>query len=102
MNPLVFAGMYGPQLASWFLAHAAELGDAFARLTRPVMAAVTDPTASLDRIGSALVAQRDGQTEVLGLLHQHTARMDGISAAVDGIGAGQDALGRSVGLLTSL
>lgn len=103
MHPAIpFAVTYGPDLAAWLLAHASELGDAFARLTRPVMAAITDPTASLDRIGSALVAQQNGQAEVLGLLHQHTAKLDGIAAAVDGIGTGQQAVAHSLSLLTSL
>lgn len=98
---LAYAVRYGPQIAAWLLAHADELGDAGARITRPVLAALADPTASLDRIGSALVVQQNGQTQVLGLLHQHTAKLDGIAAAVDGIGVGQMALGRSVDLLTT-
>ena len=102
MHPaLAFAGTHGPQLASWLLAHAGELGDAFARLSRPVTAAVTDP-AALDRIGSALVAQRNGQTEVIGLLHQHTTKFDGIAAAIDGVGAGQQALDGSSQVLPGL
>ena len=103
MHPLLaFAGTYGPGLASWLLANADELGDAAARLTRPALAALTEPTASLDRIGSALVSQRHGQIEVIGLLHQHTTRLDRISTAVDEIGQSIDGLGHSVGLLTTL
>lgn len=103
MHPaLAFVARYGPELAPWLLAHAGELGDAAARLTRPVVAAITDPSASLDRVGAALVAQQDGQAEVLGLLHHHTAKLDGIAAAVDAIGSWQPALDRSIGFLTSL
>ena len=99
---LLFAATHGPDLAAWLFAHAADIGDGFARIARPVAAAVTDPAASVDRIGPALVSLRDGQTEVLGLLHQHTTTLDGITAAVDGVGAGQQALGRSVDLLGTL
>ncbi|WP_193789076.1 hypothetical protein, partial [Zavarzinella formosa] len=103
MHPaLLFAGAHGPDLAAWLFAHATDIGDAFAKIARPVAAAVTDPAASLDRIGPVLVAQREGQTEVLGLLHQHTDKLDGITAAVEGIGVWQQSLGRSVGLLGSL
>lgn len=103
MHPLlVFAGQYGPNIASWLLAHGGELGDASARVIRPVMAAITDPTASVDRIGSALVAQQNGQREVIGLLHQHTAKLDGIATAVDGIGQSVGEINRSIGVLTSL
>src|SRR5439155_19664051 len=77
------------------------LADPFPRLSRPVTAAVTDP-AALDRIGSALVAQRNGQTEVIGLLHQHTTKFDGIAAAIDGVGAGQQALDGSSQVLPGL
>lgn len=99
---LVFAGTHGPNIAAWLLAHSAELGDAAARVARPVMAAITDPTASLDRIGAALVARQDGRTEVVGLLHQHTSQLDGIAAAVDGVGRSVGDVGQAVGLLTSL
>ena len=103
MYPLLtFAGMYGPQIASWLLAHGDELGDAGARVIRPVMAALTDPTASVDRIGSTLVSLQNGQVEVIGLLHQHTTQLDGISAAVDGVGQAVDGVGQAVGALTSL
>jgi len=103
MHPAIaFAGAYGPNLATWLLAHTDQLGDAFARLSRQVMAAITDPTASLDRIGSALVSQQNGQTEVIGLLHQHTTQLDGIAVAVNGIGLGQEVLGHSLSTLTSL
>lgn len=99
---LAFAGAYGPRLASWLLAHPDELGAAAARVIRPAMTAITDPSASLDRIGSALVAQQNGHREVVGLLHQHTTKLDGITAAVDGIGVSVDEIGRSIGLLSSL
>jgi len=38
----------------------------------------------------------------MGLLHQHTATLDGITAAVDGIGSGQVVLGQSLSVLTTL
>lgn len=103
MHPaLLFAGQFGPDLAAWFLANSDRLGDAFARMTRPVMTALTDSSASIDRIGSVLVAQQNGQQEVLGLLHLHSAKLDGIGAAIDGLGAGQAALADSIGILSSL
>ena len=103
MHPLlVFAGRYGPTLAPWLLAHSEELGNAAARLARPLMAAITDPTASVDRIGSVLVAQQNGHREVIGLLHQHTGQLDVITAAVDGIGSSVDVIGHSIGFLSSL
>lgn len=103
MYPLLaFAGAYGPNIASWLLAHSGELGDAGARIARPVMAAITDPSSSLDRIGAALVAQSADRQEVIGLLHQHTTQLDGISAAVDGVGQAVDGVGQAVGVLTSL
>jgi hypothetical protein len=99
---IVFTGTFGPGLASWLFAHADELGDAFGRFSRPVLDSLAGRNASVDRIGSALVAHQDGQAQVLGLLHRHTTKLDGISAAVDGIGAGQQALAHSLDLLTSL
>ncbi|WP_439626851.1 hypothetical protein [Gemmata sp.] len=103
MYPLLaFAGAYGPNIASWLLAHSGELGDAAARIARPVMAAITDPSSSLDRIGSALVAQNADRQEVIGLLHQHTTQLDGISAAVVGVGQAVGHVGQAVGVLTSL
>ncbi len=103
MHPmLVFAARYGPTLAPWLLAHSGELGDAAARLTRPVMAAITDPTASIDRIGSALVAQQNGQTEVIGLLHRQADATREVAAAVDGVRDAQEAIAGSANLLTSL
>jgi hypothetical protein len=103
MHPLlVFAGTCGPQIASWLLGHATELGQAYARLHHPINASLTDPNASLDRIGSALVAQQNGQTEVIGLLHQHTANLDRITTAVEGIGMSQRSLSQGIGLLSSL
>jgi hypothetical protein len=99
---LVFTGTFGSGLASWLLGHAEQLGDAFGRFSRPVLDALAGRNASVDRIGSALVAQQDGQAQVLGLLHRHTTKLDGISAAVDGLGAGQQALAHSLDLLTSL
>jgi len=103
MHPvLVFAGNYGPSLASWIFANRDQLRDACARVLGPVTAAITDPSASIDRIGSALVAQQKGQLEVLGLLHQHTTKLDGISAAVDGVGVSVDKISTSIGFLTSL
>ncbi len=103
MHPLLaFAGVYGPRIASWLLAHSSELGDAGARVVRPVMAALTDPGASVDRIGSTLVSLQNGQVEVIGLLHQHTTRLDGIGVAVDGVGRAVDNVAQSIGVLTSL
>ena len=103
MHPLLaFAGTYGPNIASWLLAHSGELGDAGARIARPVMAAITDPSSSLDRIGSALVAQNADRQEVIGLLHQHTTQLDGIGVAVDGVGRAVDNVAQSIGVLTSL
>lgn len=103
MHPLLtFAGRYGPNIASWLLAHSSDLGDAGARVVRPVMAAFTDPSASVDRIGPALVSIQNGQTEVIGLLHQHTTQLDGIATAVDGVGRSVENVAQSVGVLTSL
>ena len=103
MHPiLAFAETLGPNIAPWLLAHSGELGDAFGRLAGPVVAAITDPAASVDRVGSALVAQQNGQAEVIGLLHRHTTTLDGIAAAVDGVGVSVDGVARSAGLLGSL
>jgi hypothetical protein len=103
MHPLLaFAGTYGPNIASWLLAHSGELGDAGARIARPVMAAFADPSASVDRIGSTLVSIQNGQTEVIGLLHQHTTQLDGITTAVDGVGRSVENVAQSIGVLTSL
>lgn len=103
MHPLLaFAGASGPNLASWLLAHSGALGDAAARVVRPVMAALADPTGSVERIGPALVAVRNGQTEVLGVLHRHTAELDGIAAAVDGVGRAVDTVARTTDLLAAL
>ena len=103
MHPiLTFGAAYGPEIASWLLAHRAELGDAYERLARPVTASLTDRTATIDRIGSVLVSQQNGQREVLGLLHQNTAKLDGISVAVENVGTAQVALGHSIDALTTL
>jgi hypothetical protein len=103
MHPmLAFVGTYGPNIASWLLAHSGELGDAGARVVRPVMAAITDPSASVDRIGPTLVSLQNGRTEVIGLLHQHTTRLDGITTAVDGVGRSVENVAQSIGVLTSL
>lgn len=103
MTPAVaFAVRYGPEIAPWLLAHSGELGDALGRLTRPVVAAITDPSASLDRVGAALVAQQNGQIEVIGLLHRQSDSLRDVAAAVEGVRAGQQALAGTLGLLTSL
>jgi hypothetical protein len=91
-----------PNLAAWLLAHADELGGAFARLRRPVTAALTDPGASVDRVGSALVAHHNGQAQVLGLLHQHSTKLDDIAAAVDGVGDAAAEIDAKLGVLTTL
>lgn len=103
MHPAIaFTGLYGPSLASWLFANSDRLGDTFARLSRPIVAAVTDPTASLDRIGSVLVSQQSGQTEVIGLLHRNSDVLHDISTAVDAVQAGQDGIATSLDLLTSM
>ena len=99
---LTFGAAYGPEIATWLLANRVELGDAFERLSRPVTAALTDRTATIDRIGSVLVSQQNGHREVLGLLHQNTAKLDGISTAVENLGTAQVAIGHSIDVLTTL
>lgn len=87
MHPaLAFTGTHGPGLAAWLLANADALGAAFARLAHPVTAALTDPAAALDRIGATLVARRDGQVEVIGLLHRHSSQLDALTAEIDSVG----------------
>jgi hypothetical protein len=103
MYPILqFAVTHGPPLASWLLANRSELGQVYDRLSYRVNLALSDPTAFIDRIGTALVSQQSGQTEVIGLLHQHSSNLEGIKTAVDGIGLSVTGLGRSVGMLTSL
>ncbi|MBN9523762.1 DEAD/DEAH box helicase family protein [bacterium] len=103
MHPaLAFAGTHGPGLAAWLLANADALGAAFARLVHPVTAALTDPAASLARIGATLVAQRDGRVEVIGLLHRHIARPDAVAAGVVDAGEALDRVEAGIGYLTFL
>ena len=84
-----------PDIAHWLLGHRAELGDAFGRLSGPVFAALGDRTASIDRIGAALVSQQQGQTQVIGLLHRHTGKLDDLVTTGEAVQGG-------LGLLTTL
>ena len=92
---LVFAVAYGPDIANWLLGHRAELGDAFERISGPVFDALGDRSASIDRIGGTLASLQQGQTEVIGLLHRHTTKLDDLAATGDAVQSG-------LGLLTTL
>jgi tetratricopeptide (TPR) repeat protein len=98
---LVFTARYGPPLAAWLLTHRHELGEAYDGIAGRVSDALAG-RASVDRVGKTLVAVRDGQTEVLGLLHRHTTKLDNLQAGIDGLWAGQQAVAGAVDLLTAL
>lgn len=102
MHPvLVFTARYGPPIAQTIWVNRGDLLDAWERLARPVTDALAG-TAVIDRVGPALVSVREGQTEVIGLLHRHTTKLDGLQAAIDQVWAGQQAIAGSLDLLTAL
>ena len=79
------------------------------RFRAQVLDTVSGRSQSIDRIGAALVAERDGQREVIALLHRQGSQIDGIGTAVegiadtvDGIAVAQEAVSESIGVLTSL
>ena len=56
-------------------------------------------TAELQRVGGVLVAVREDRTQVVGLLHQQAARLDGIADAVGGVAGCQAGLAHSLSAL---
>ena len=89
-------------IASWLWMNREALGSAWSRVSDVVASSLAAPRAEIHRLGSAIVSVHDNQTRVLGVLHEHSAKLDGIDAAVGGIASGQAALGHSLAVLQNL
>jgi hypothetical protein len=89
-------------VASWLWTNRESLGTAWSRLSDAVSSSLAAPRAEIHRLGSAIVSVGDGQTRVLGLLHEQSTRLDAIDAAVSGLATGQTALGHSLDVLQNL
>lgn len=89
-------------IASWLWMNRDALGTAWTKVSDAVASSLAAPRAEIHRLGSAIVSVHDDQTRVLGVLHEHSARLDGIDAAVSGLASGQAALGYSLGVLQNL
>ncbi len=99
---LRFTVRYGPQIGGWVLTNRGPLAEIIERFSGAVAGSFTGGTQRLDRIGGALVAVEGNQREVIGLLHRHEDKLDGVGRAVEGLAAGQAGLAESLDLLTSL
>lgn len=111
MHPaLLFTARYGPDIAEWLFANRDRIGSGFERFGAPVFDTLSGRSRDIERMGATLVSQqRNGQSEVIGLLHRQDGRLDDIGRAVDGVAdavrgvaEGQAWLADSLGLLTSL
>lgn len=99
MHPaLVFTASYGPRIANWLFARRSDLGEVYTTLVRPISDALGG-AGRIERIGGTLVELRNGQAEAIGLLHQHTDKLDHLATAIDGVWIGQEATRRSLDLL---
>src|SRR6266545_7242873 len=95
---------YAPQalnLTAWLWRNRHELGNAFAPIADRMESALAVPS-EIQRIGSAVVSCRDGQTQVLGMLQHQNARLDGIAEAINELTTGQAALGYTLDALRHL
>lgn len=79
-----FTVLYGPQIAGWIFANKEPLAATFDRFGGAVAGSLTGGTQRLDRIGGTLVALDGNQREVIGLLHRHEDKLDGMGRAADG------------------
>jgi hypothetical protein len=89
-------------LASWLWMNREAFGTAWSRVSDHVASSLAAPRAEIHRLGSVIISVRDDQTQVLGVLHEHSARLDGIETAVGGLASGQAALGHSLAVLQNL
>jgi X-X-X-Leu-X-X-Gly heptad repeat protein len=96
------AGTATVHMASWLWMNRESLGTAWTKVSDAVMTSLAAPRAEIHRLGSTIISVHDDQTRVLGVLHEHTARLDGIDVAVGGLASGQAALGHSLGVLQNL
>ena len=64
MRPaLLFTARYGPQIAEWLFAHQDQIADGFPRFRAQVLDTVSGRSQSIDRIGAALVTERDASAK---------------------------------------
>jgi hypothetical protein len=60
------------------------------------------PRSEIHRLGNAIVSIRDDQSQVLGLLHEHSAKLESIDSAIGGLTVSQVAIGHSLTVLQNL
>jgi hypothetical protein len=97
--PVIPYLLVGGEAVDWLWRHRAEVGPFVESLVDRVLA--RDGT-TVDRIGAALVAQSDGQQQVIGLLQEAAGKADHLQAGVDALATGQAVLGQSLSVLQVL
>lgn len=103
MHPVaVMAVRYGPEYLPWLWSIRSELGAAGSAILDRLHLGAPGSGPVVDRIGPAIVSVRDGQTEILGLLHRQSDSVGQVAAAVDHVLSGQQAVSQTLGLLNAL